>query len=75
MAWNKIKNDDIIKRTVTPKTMRSLFSIDDSGNVRKNEDARRTFFESDLMTQEEKEHISSILETFPAKYEESLKYV
>jgi len=80
MAWKRFQNNnEIIKETITPAIMRSLFNVTESSEINSiNEEARNTFLESDSMkwrSEQEKTQIHSILQSFPSEYNHSLKLI
>ena len=81
MAWKRFQNNnDIIKETITPAVMRSLFNVTENSEINSiNEDARDKFCKNnDSMksrSEEEINYIHSILQSFPSEYNNSLKLI
>jgi len=81
MAWKRFQNNnDIIKETITPIVMRSLFNLTGDSKINNiNENARKEFCDNNdsmkLRSEEEKSYIYSILQSFPDEYNDSLKLI
>lgn len=80
MAWKRFQNNNVIKEAITPAIVRSLFNVTGNSEINSiNENARKEFCDNNdsmkLRSEEEKNYIYSILQSFPDEYNDSLKLI